>query len=88
MSSKNEPNKSESTDLGRAKPATKVTTWRGNAKAAQIRAAKLQIIPPKGEAELISEIEMKKMLNGEINSSNLLVTSNNITWAQWSAENG
>jgi hypothetical protein len=31
---------------------------------------------------------MKKMLNGEINSSNLLVTSNNITWAQWSAENG
>jgi hypothetical protein len=35
MSSKNEPNKSESTDLGRAKPATKVTTRRGDAKAAQ-----------------------------------------------------
>jgi len=35
MSSKSETNKSESTDLGRAKPATKVTTRKGDAKAAQ-----------------------------------------------------
>ena len=65
MSSKNDPSKSESTDIGRAKLVKHITTRKGNAQAAQNSSS---IAPSETSTEVFKNSEEGENENEDVES--------------------